>query len=118
VRAASCNYLSDILTSDSLTSCNADDNAAGTSSGLKRITTSTAPKYFCILYLICLCSLIYSRNLCYIEHFNTIGPLTPAAFEAYWKNLDKDEKKVWVPLPPSRQFYVIITFLILEMDNA
>ena len=82
--------------------CFYTDNA-GTSTGLKCITTSATPKYSCILSFIQL--LIYStRNLCYIEYFNSIGPLTTIAFEAYWKKLDKDEKKVRFPL---RHFHVL-----------
>ena len=47
--------------------CLYTDNA-GTSTGLKRITTSATPKYSCILNFIQL--LISStRNLCYIEYF-------------------------------------------------
>lgn len=96
--------------------CCYTDNAvaAGTSTALKRITSSAAPKYSCFLNFIQL--LIYStRNLCYIEYFNTIGPLTTTAFEAYWKKLDKDEKKVRCPL---RQFHMYYNQFLLEMDDA
>jgi len=47
-----------------------------------------------------------TRNLCYIEHFNTIGLLTTIAFDAYWKKLDKDEKKVRFR-SPLRRFYML-----------
>ena len=77
------------------------DNTSTFSGTLKRVTTSAAPKYSCILDSIRLVLIFSTRNLCYIEHFNTIGPLTTTAFEAYWKKLDKDEKKVRFQIPAS-----------------
>ncbi|KAF8961792.1 hypothetical protein BDZ97DRAFT_1920928 [Flammula alnicola] len=62
------------------------ENSKTFAPGMKRVTASAAPK-----------------NLCYIEYLETHDPITPAAFESYWKAMDKDEIKKWATLSKSKK---------------